>query len=291
MSRIFLCGLTSKEHDNMKALTDPIHEFVDGLIYVVDDGAFKDGTYELLEERKGGGEILRQKWINQNDWSMNLWLHGSVLKPGDIFVFRDSLERFNPDFAKQLPDYLRSMSFNGVKTWFNYGKIFAAVYNDNLFFVGSPHFGLHGAQQKSIDLKSFHDETKHEWTWRVSDGEQGGRPIDNKIDHEAKYLWNYGRSNHLLLGNEDNYDQFLYLDAIRLHVRDTARLHGFEMTLDGFQQFLEWGTSEERDDQTRQNIKNFINGSYVYKNFYRKRILGHRWEDIEATEQTWKLEY
>ena len=57
MGRIFLCGTTSKEFQNMKELTDPIYNHIDGLLYTIDDGAFQDGTYELLNERKGEGAL------------------------------------------------------------------------------------------------------------------------------------------------------------------------------------------------------------------------------------------
>lgn len=293
MSRIFLCGTTSKEFQNMKELTDPIYQHIDGLIWTVDDGAYQDGTYELLDERKGEGSIIHRRWVQNHSYSHNHWLLDSgVLKPGDIFLIRDSLERFNPEFAAKIKGYITSFVFNGYKTFFNYGKLFGAVWNDSMVFAtqSSPHWALVGWQQKAVELKQFHSEENKEWTWRLADGEPGGRPIDNKIDHEAKYVWNYGLSNHLLLGNEDNYDQYVYLDAIRLHVREIARQHNFPMTLEGFKDFLEWGTSEERDSQTRNNIKNFINGSYVYRNFYRKHILCHKWEDIEREEKEWRLE-
>jgi len=288
MSKVFLIGMTYNQVDNIRELTDPIWKEIDGL-YFVDHGS-TDGTRELLEERKGSGKILDEVWCNAHDYSLNHILLKCGIEPGSWIVHRDSMERFNPDFAKKLKEYILAWDFNGVRTIYNYNKFFAAKYNDSLYFVGSPHQGIQGAQQKAIDLKRFHDETKKEWTWRIFDGEPGGRPVDNKIDHEAKYLWCYGRSNHLLLNNEDNYDQYLYLDSIRLHVRDTARLHGFPMTLDGMKQFMEWGTSEERDEQTRRNIKNWINGSHVYRNFYRKHILCHKWEDIEREEKEWRLE-
>jgi hypothetical protein len=293
MSRVFLCGTTSREYQNIKELTDPIYEHIDGLIWTVDEGALKDGTYELLDERKGEGAILQRRWVQNHSYSHNHWLLDSgVLKPGDVFLVRDSMERFHPDFASKIKDYISGFIFNGYKTFFNFGKLFGAIWNDSMVFdtKSSPHWALVGWQQKAIDLKQFHDEDKKEWTWRVRDGEPGGRPIDNKIDHEAKYLWCYGRSNHLLLNNEDNYDQYLYLDAVRLHIRDQARLHGFEMTLDGLKQFMDWITSDERDEQTRKNGLTWINSHRVYRNFYRKYILGHKWEDIEKGEEDWRLE-
>ena len=277
---IYLCGMTSSEYQNIKELTEPVWKVFDGLIFTVDDKASTDGTLELLEERKGKGEILHRKFTNDHDLSMNVWLREGPLKRSDWFVFRDSMERFSPEFAAKLPDMLLNWELQGVRTIYNYGKIFAAKWNDSMVFQSSPHFGLIGAQGKSIDLKEMHDESKHEWTWRIRDGEEGGRPIDNKINHEARYYWVYGRSNHLLLGNEANYDAFLRLEAIRLYTRDQAVAGGYELNMDGLEAFMR--TQED-------NAKNWINGTYVLRNFYRYHILGDKFEDIEREQDTWRL--
>jgi len=290
MSRIFLCGMTSKEIDNIKALTDPIYEHISGLIFVVDDGAFEDGTAELLEARKGEGVILHRTFRRHHDYGMNHWLLDSgVLKEGDWCVCRDSRERFNPEWASKMSNFISTLDFGGVRTIYNYNKIFAFKWADHLYFVSSPHFGLEGAQPKAIEMSNYHDETRKEWTWRILDGEDEGRPIDNKIDHEAKYIWNYGRSNHLLLGRENDIEEYQRLEIIRKHVRDQARLLGFSMDLKGLEDFMRWITSEEVEDQTRENGRNWINSNHITRNFYRKHILNHVWDDIISTENSWEL--
>ena len=149
--KVYLCGITSAEKKNIKQLTDPIYEHIDGLNFVVDDSGVEDGTFDLLNERRGEGKILQQSWLGagHHDWTMNLWLYGSGLKEGDWAVFRDSMERFNPKWAKNIKNFLASYEMAGIRSIYNYGKIFAFKWNDSLFFQGSPHFGLHGAQGKS----------------------------------------------------------------------------------------------------------------------------------------------
>ena len=288
MSRIFLGLITHNQYDNIRLLTDPIWEHINGIVSV--DAGSTDGTRELLEERKGEGEVLYRKWTNNHSLQMNVWLRESVLKEGDWVIIRDSCERFSEDFAQKLRQYILAWDFNGVRSIWNYGKLFAFKWADHQVFQNSPHWRLDGLQNKMIELRDLHNEDLKEWTWRVKDGEPGGRPIDNKIDHEAKYYWVYGESNHLLLGREDNIDEYKYLDAIRVHIREQARIHGFEKTLDGLRKFMEWMTSDERDEQTRRNGCNWINGTHILRNFYRKHILCHKWEDIEKEEATWKLE-
>lgn len=284
---IYLCGITnSKEYENIKALTDPIWEHVDGLIfgYTPSRKLIKDEAGELLFERKGRGAIIDRTWTNDHDLQMNVFLRQGPLKTGDWFIIRDGMERFNPEFAKALPKILKSFEMQGIRSVFNYGKGFAFQWNDSMIFQGSPHWGLQGAQDRSVDLKQMYSEENKEHTWRIRDGEEGGRPFDNKIDHEAKYVWSYGRSNHLLLGMEDNYTEYQRAELLRIHIRDVARVNDFGLTIDGLKDFMEWA---EKSDFA--GFKSWVNSHRVWKNFYRYRILKEKFEEIEKTENTWKI--
>lgn len=295
---IYLCGITnSNEYDNIKALTDPIWEHVDGLIFgydapdgystgdpINDDHALNDECWRLLDERKGKGEIIHRPWTNDHDLQMNTFLRQGPLKHGDWFIIRDSMERFDPDFAKNLKDLISKWDAQGIRSIYNYGKGFAFKWNDSMVFQGSPHWGLQGAQMNAIDLKETYDEDKHEHTWRIKDGEEGGRPLDNKINHEAKYAWSYGRSNHLLLGYEDRLEEYKRAEMIRLHVRDLAALNDFPLTLEGLEDFMNWMASFNFDQ-----LRRWVNSHRVWKNFYRSKILNHPFATIEKTEEQWEL--
>lgn len=283
MSKIYLVGMTSNQLDNVKELTDPIWQIVDGLIFV--DHESTDGTRELLEERKGSGRILDEKWVNSHDYSMNHILLKGGLQSGDWCLFRDSLERFNVEFAKNIRSLTNLWEMNGVRTVFNYGKIFAFKYNDSMFFKGSPHFGLEGQEGKAIDLKHNYSQDLKEHTWRLKDGEEGGRPIDNKINHEARYAWVYGRSNHLLLGLEDKLQEFQRSEIIRKHIREVAQMNDFNLDIEGLKEFMVW--LEERDVKA---FHSWINSHRVWKNFYRFHILKHEFQEIERLENEWSYE-
>jgi len=231
MSKTYLCLITQNQYENVKALTEPIWEHIDGIIAV--DAGSTDGTRELLEERKKGGEVLFRKWTNDHDVQQNVWLRESVLKNGDIFIIRDSMERFDPYWAEELPRILSHFKSRGIESVFYCGKGFAFVFNDYMIFNGSPHWGLEGRRAASIDLSQHWSEESKTATWRIKDGEPGGRPFDNKINHEAKYAWTYGRSNHLLLGLEKELDQFYRAEEIRQQIRDIAREKKVEFDMDG----------------------------------------------------------
>lgn len=290
---IYLCGITDESnYDNIKALTDPIYEHVDGLIFTYDSKFDADRLdrydlpcYQLLLERCGKGDILTRPWTNDFDLQMNTYLREGPLKEGDWFIIRDSMERFDTDFAKDIKSFIMAHEAAGVHSIYNYGKHFAFRWNDSMLFQGNPHPGLLGARGKAVDLKDRYDEDKHEHTWRVRDGEPGGRPFDNKINHEAKYSWCYGRSNHLLLGLENNHDAFQRAEIIRKNIRMEAFYKGFDYTIEGLKGFIEYLVSNKQNEI----LKTWINSHRVWKNFYRYHFEKTDFYEIEETENEWTL--
>ncbi len=194
------------------------------------------------------------------------------------------MERFNEDWVKGLRAFFDASQLSGINTFFNYGKLFAARFNDSMVFSQSPHWALVGWRHNAIDLKTMFDENKKEHTWRIKDGEPGGRPFDNKINHEAKYVWTYGRSNHLLLGMEDEIEMYQRAEMIRQQIREFARLNEFSFDMDGLKRFMVW--FQEVDSG---NFKVWINSHRVWKNFYRYRILGEDFYEIDKSEKEWVL--
>lgn len=288
MSKVYLCGITSSEFDNLKALTDSCHEVFDGMIWVCDDKT-DQATLDLLEERKGCGEILRRKWTKDHDLSMNVFLRESVLKQGDWFVLRDSMERFNPEWVVNLPKLLDSLAMQRVQSIFNYGKGFAFQWHDGLVFFGSPHWGLHGIRPLSIDFKDTFSEEEHQHTWRIRDGEEGGRPVDNKIDHEAKYLWCYGRTNHLYLGVDPDDPIAPALIERADTIRQVMRHWGNHIegcgtdSVEGLKNFMLYLRKEDGEQ-----LGHFVNSHRVWKNFFRYHILEEDFHKIEASENVWE---
>ena len=53
---------------------------------------------------------------------------------------------------------------------------------------------------------------------------------------------------------------------------------------------MKWGMDiGEREEQEVEQFKIWVNSCSILKNFYRKHILAHKWEDIKETENTWVL--
>lgn len=275
LKNIYLCGVTQNQFHNIDELTKDSHSYFDGLIFV--DAGSTDGTLELLEERAGCGTVLHRKWTNDHDLQMNEFLRRGGMERGDWFVIRDSRERFNIDWLKTFRELLNNLSNQGVRSIYNYGKGFAFAWNDNMVFQGSPHWGLQGAWREAIDLKDHFSEERKEHTWRIPDGE-GDRASDNCIDHFFRYYFIYGRSNHLLLGRENNLDEYRRQEYIRIQYREYCHEKGIK-TVEDMIYYM-----SGKDFLTDENSRFVLNNQKIMMDFYRKHVLGHSLEEIQNTE-------
>jgi len=281
MSKIYLCGITHNDIDNIKELTS-IYEYFDGLIFV--DGGSIDGTRELLEERKKEGSIIYRPWTNDHDFQMNEFLRRGPMKIGDWFFIRDSRERFNKEWIKNIKNLVADFQKNNIKSVFNYGKGFAFEYYDDMYFMGTPHWGTMNIRDQKIDLMHLFSEEEKQHTWRLKDGE-GDRPVSNFIDHFAKYYYVYGRSNHLLLGRENDREGFIKAEMNRQKFRLYCNLKlGLDFSLNSLKDFLEKGTWKE--DRV---FLEMLDQEEILKTFYRWHILKHSLEEIRSTAKSWNL--
>ena len=277
--RIFLCGVTENQVDNIDKLTSNIWEHVDGLIFV--DGGSTDGTRELLEDRVGEGAVLYRKWTNDHDLQMSEILRQGPMQIGDWFILRDSMERFNDDFAKSIVSFLVNARNQNIKSIYSHGKGFAFEYYDDMFFLGSPHWGLQNARHEAIDLKDYFKDEK-EYSYRLKDGEEGGRPIHNFVDHFVKYYYVYGRSNHTLLGREHDRKAYQEAELNRQQFRVYCNKNiGLDFTVESLLDYL-------KKDQWK-NDKEFVamfNKEKILKDFYRWHVLKHPLEELEEKNKT-----
>lgn len=272
--KVYLCGITQNQLKNIDDLTKNCYQAFDGLIYV--DGGSTDGTKELLEERKGCGQVIYRKWTNDHDFQMNEFLRQGPMKIGDWFVLRDSRERFNTEWIADIKKLIYKAKHSGIKSIYNYGKGFAFEYYDDMFFHGSPHWGLVGARNQAVDLSQFFDENKKEHTWRLRDGEDDPeRDESYYIDHFFKYYYVYGRSNHLLLGRENDREGFQKAEARRVEFRMYCNSIGLQFTPESF---LSYAKNTGINDL---KFKNFINSEDILKDFYRKKVLNEPSKSIQ----------
>jgi hypothetical protein len=148
-----------------------------------------------------------------------------------------------------------------------------------MFFHGSPHWGLVGARSQAVDLSQFFDENKKEHTWRLRDGEDDPeRDNSYYIDHFFKYYYVYGRSNHLLLGRENDQQGFQRAEDNRKQFRMYCHSIGLEFTTESF---IKYATSTGKYDS---KFTEFINSEDILKDFYRKKILNESINSIQSNK-------
>lgn len=278
--KIYLCGITQNDYQNIEELTS-IYNYFDGLIFV--DGGSTDGTKELLESRKKDGSIIYRKWTNDHDYQMNEFLRQGSMQIGDWFFIRDSRERFNENWIKNIKNLINELEINNIQSVYNYGKGFGFKYYDDMFFFGTPHWGLNGARQNTIDLSNYFSEEKKEHTWRLKDGE-GNRSESNFIDHFAKYYYVYGRSNHMILGRENNIEEYQKAENNRQKFRLYCNKLGLDFNLNSLKTFLS-------DDKWKEDkiFVSMFNSEEILKTFYRWHVLKHPLEEILKDRFTWSL--
>lgn len=270
MSKIFLCGITQNKREDVSALTKNFDCF-DGLIFV--DGGSTDGTLDLLNERKGGGKIIQRNWTNDHDFQMNEFLRQGPLQNGDWFIVRDSEERINDEFCKNIRNHVLNFLSQKIRSVYWEGKGAFFQYFDDMYFSGSPHWGLVGARQHSVNLND--EVVGGKWFWNER---QNTRDRSHWIKHHLKYYWVYGRSNHLLLGRENKIEEFRELELERIQFRILCQQeYGLDFSIESLHEFFASGTWKEN-----KQIVEIYNKQPILKRYYHRFVLGESEEEIIA---------
>jgi len=281
--KVYLCGITQNQKEDIDELTKDVYMHFDGLIFV--DGGSTDGTKELLEERKKDGAVGHRGWTNDHDFQMTEFLRQGPMEIGDWFITLDSMERLNPEFTVKIHEFASQLLFNKIRSVYNYGKGFMWEYFDDMYFLGSPHWGLQGAREKSVELSQidgYSDPNTYSYNVR---GDK--REPHHFVDHFLKYYYVYARSNHLLLGREKNREEFEELEGNRQKFRFYCRKElGLEFTIESLKEHL--ASEEWKSDVI---FVEMFNKERILKDFYRWHILKHDLSDLEEKGgDVWILE-
>ncbi len=267
---MFLGLITNdKETDNIKELTSVYKDF-DGL--AVSYHGEKNECWEVLNERKGDGFVIHNEYFTHHAHAMNQFLfHPKIIPYLTWIVLRDSSERLNPKFSAELRNIIRQCEQQNINAISNYSKILAFRVEEGQCFHGSPHWGLGGFSARVYPYdKSGFPEIEYAYSVR------NNRPEDHFIAHFLKYYL-YDHSNHMLLGNENNKEQFLKDETARLQYKVFCRttLNINPLSVESLLNF--WKTQSLTEDH-----KKFINQSQILNDAYNYLIKGIDFKTIKS---------
>lgn len=277
-NKLWLCGITQNRRNDIDEMTKDTHQYFDGLVFV--DGYSDDGTFELLNERKGEGKIIQRQWTNDHDFQMNEFLRQGPMQNGDWFVILDSPDRLNEDWCKNLRKETQKLEEERVGAISMATKVYLAQYFDHMFYFQTPHWGLNGIVG---DVKFYSEEEKKECVTskRFDD------PVKSALLHPVKYYYVYGRSNHCQL----LYGQF---GSEVLNRHENQRLNfrlycqnelGLDLTLDSLEEYM-------RKGNFTQYFIDSVEMEVNLKDLYRYKILGQDFvKQIDQNRHNWSFEY
>ena len=281
--KLWLGLITSdKEFDNIAELTEGIWPYFDGLCAVVHKQGGDDSVSKILNDRKKQGFVVEREYLHHNSHSMNEWLFNERIKPLDMCVLRDSSERLNVDFAKNLRLIAADMLSNNIWNVAQRSKLLMFRRWFNQQFVNGLHWGLSGLYGPTIAIEKmyqFQDDKTCAYSVR---GEQ--RPPTHRYDHEVKYLLEYGMNgNHLALFHQDPQE----LDAAYWSLFEMMgylnELGDGMCSVEGLKKVLMSG------GEISGKMKKWLNNERPFRNFYRFHVLGHTDEEIKTNENEWRI--
>jgi len=263
--KIYLCGITQNEEIQIDELTKDIWQNLDGLIFV--DGGSKDKTCDILNQRKKNGSVIYRKWTNDHDFQMNEFLRCGIMEPGDWFILRDSSERIGLELSNQIHNICNTFSSQNIKTVVQASKICLAEYNEDMFFLGTPHWGLHNAQNNYVDILG---NTDFPFKDILNKNLYSNRYRTDKewILHDIKYYYVYDRSNHVLLYYKDR-ESFFNQETLRKTLRIVCKkVLNLDFTINSLEKYL-----KENYNNLHHIIKLGINNNRLLNNFYKMVVL------------------
>lgn len=252
-----------------------IGKYIDGLAIVWH--GYRDAGYHTLSGNRGCGFITEREFYQNHSHSMNDFLLNPKIRPGDWIILRDSSEKLSKEFLVRLSTIIATMEKNGINSLFHYSKLLLFKKFEHQMFQGSPHWGLNKPREGYAALEQVFPEEHQSYSYSVRNV---NRPSDHWIGHFMKYYL-YDSSNHLLLGRENNMEEFQRHEEKRQQFKQYCEnVLKIPLTIDSMREYF-----KNPDDK----IKEYLNYEPILNDFYCHEILGHSAQECSDRRQKKKL--
>lgn len=273
--RLFLTSMCNAGNvKDIIEMVEPILPYLDGIIWVLHDCPADDPGARYLESVKGAGKIIHRPWPRGRHWqSMNDTLFSGTAEEGDYLIWTDLLEQPAPEFlARAKTEIIPMMQEAEVDLIAYYGKPFLFRYNETLEYRNSPHWSLHGWNNRGIEWNTIEpNERKVRFNTRPI--KRAGE-VNHWVSHYLKYFVSYpAGANHAALGLDqyakpgESLDQtFQRRESNRLAFRREMKKRGYPLTVEGFVSMCKSGLD--------QDLKKWLNSDKVFSDAYHWLVLG-----------------
>lgn len=237
--RLFLTSMSSDiSAANAVEIIEPIIQYLDGVIWVLNDVSLDCTNARYLESVKKGGKIIHRFWPDYRHFqAMNDTLFTGLIQEGDFVCWVDPLERATVPFISRVKSEIGPMmNESDTDVIFGWGKPYLFRYRETLEYRNSPHWSLSGWNGRAIEWSKIEpDETKVRFNTRPL------KRTDklNWVTHYLRYYVAYpAGSNTCALGLEQfpggaTQENFARREGQRLEFRRELRRRGIPLTVEG----------------------------------------------------------
>lgn len=266
--RLFLtCMSSDVSEENAVEIIEPIIDYLDGVIWVLNDVPVDSPNARYLESVKGKGRIIHRQWADFRHWHMmNDTLFTGLIQEGDYVCWVDPLERATVPFISRVKSEIGPMMNEAdVDVLAYYGKAFLFRYHETLEYRNSPHWSLTGWNGRAIEWSKIEpDETKVRFNMRPLKRKEG----HHFSLHYLRYYVSYPEgSNTCALGLEQfpggaTQENFARREGQRLEFRRELRRRGIPLTVEGVKSMM----MVPMDDTLRAYVRGdkILSDSYWY---------------------------
>lgn len=242
-----------------------------------------NNTYRNLFNHKGEGKILYTPWLKRHDWAMNAFLN--MIPNGDTFMYIDAQELPKQQFLENLPALIEDCKGKNIKA-VGWNRPYLIIEKTpEMQFVGNPHAWLHGINGQQLNIA---DESKVVYD---SGGVHFGDLLYNKkklenttLLHGVKYSLYDLPNNQFSMFYPKN-PEFTQHEAARRSFCKLLDEKGYTRDLAGLEDFF------SKKENLTEDIINYLNWEFVFRDFYRYRILKQNLDGILKDRYTYKISY